>query len=133
MPLLKGWGTEDRRLCLHLVHAIDGQLARDRVDRVPSNPELLRARVELLSYVKRGGTSATHATEPGGTKSVPQTSPIGMMSVKVTSSVLGYSESYTRRLCRLRTLPAIQIRDGGAWHIDAEAVKARRQKEQPDE
>ena len=127
MPLLDGWGTASRTLLLHLVLAIDGQLAKDRLDRVPSNPELLRARVDMLAYLKRGTTSSS-GSEVVGTQTVQKTGPFVMLSVKATSASLGISESLVTRY--LREGPLIGIKVNGAWQVDRESVEQRRRQKE---
>ena len=126
--LLEGWATTDRLLLLHLVRAVDGQLAKDRVDRAPSYPGLIRARGEMAIYLKRGGTSATHGSALNGSQTALPTAPFAMLSVSTASAALGIGETAVRRQCRRGTLAGIKVR--GEWCIDSESVAARRRQKE---
>ena len=127
MPLLKGWATDDRRLLLHLIHAIGAQEERDRRDRIALDPELARARTDMLAYIRRGSTGTTgnvstqsaELAEPGSAELLVN------LGVSATAEALGISESYARRLCRNGKLISKKVR--GVWLIDK--VDVERQKE----
>jgi hypothetical protein len=124
MPILQGWGTDNRVLLLHLVRGIDLLERAERRNGTYLNPEVSKARVEMLAYVHRGGTSATHGSVPTGTQSVAPSRPFVMLSVSATSSALGITESMVRRHCRNGTLAGIKL--GSSWHIDPASIESHR-------
>lgn len=129
MPLVAGWWTPSRRVAQLLVQCIQRAEADCRRDRIDMDPELLRARHELLAFVKHGGTTS-------GTSAVPSTriaeppprsasAPWATIGTSNAANSLGVSESMVRRLCRNGRLAA--VRERGSWQIDPVSLDARRQ------
>jgi excisionase family DNA binding protein len=133
MPLLEGWATSDRTLLLYVdrgLKLVEKELAVDGVDLpVP----VLRARVEIAAYIKRGSTAVNASTSQSdicGPVADAVLGQIDTLDSVSTAHLLRVTDRTVRRKCQKGEIPSLKV--GKEWRIDRVAVEAmQREKVRP--
>jgi excisionase family DNA binding protein len=127
MPLLSGWASTDRTLFHHLIGYIDEAEKRRRVDGIALPPSVLKARVEMNAFVKRGGTASNAVSshsELGGTQTEANNTQIGNLDTAELAQILHISDRAVRKKCQNEEIPATKV--GRSWKIPSWAVESMR-------
>jgi excisionase family DNA binding protein len=127
VPLLTGWGSNDRTVLWHVhrgLRAVERELRRDGIDPPPA---VARALIEIGAYLKTGSTAANAVTSHSDTLGQVPAMEMGSFETMDSASaarIMGCSERTVRRMCVRGDLPAVMA--GGSYQIDKLALEAKR-------